>query len=203
VWTVPSITAGSPAAPIAASALPRAHRIHSCLSSGAVSGSPRYDANYPASQGQNVQEIPQDVEDIHRRIFSTSPAGGVSPRTFIPPLFYAMGSHIPKIMLDRALSPQARWSEYGEFVEVTPQDAGLHRDLVDLLSDETKLKQDVEELISQSIIHKEVSADSLQTYTCQHEPARILYNQNKVYWIHRAFELCCYVFPRNQILESS
>jgi hypothetical protein len=114
-----------------------------------------------------------------------------------------MGGHIPKIILDRALSPQARWSEHGEFNEVTPQDAGLHQDLVGLLSDGTKLKENVEELVSLSIIHNKASTDGLQTYSCESELARTLYDQNRAYWIHRAFELCCYVFPRDQILESS
>ncbi len=143
------------------------------------------------------------MESIHRRIFSTSPAVGVSPRTFIPPLFYAMGNCIPKLIVDRVVSPQARWSEYGEFQEVTPQDAGLYRDLVCLLLNEAKLKQHIEELVSQSIIHKEQSAGGLQTYTCQYEPGRKVYDQNRAYWIYRGFELCCYIFPRDQILESS
>lgn len=173
-------------------------RIHKCLSSRAASGSPRHDL---ASQGQNAQGIPRD-KSIQRRI-SISSAGGVSPKTFIPPLFYAMGNCIPKLILDRAVSPQARWSKHGEFEKVTPRDASLHWDMVDLLSDETKFKQDVEELVSRSVIHKEGSGADPQTYTCQSEPARTMYHQNKAYWIYQAFELCCYVFPRDQILESS
>jgi hypothetical protein len=203
VSTAPSVAVGSPASPITQSTLPQVHHIQSCLSSGVVPGSPRHEANYPASQGQNVQATPQDVERIHRRIFSTSLAVGVSPRAFIPPLFYAMGNYIPKLMVDRAVSPQARWSEHGEFEEVTPQDAGLHQDLVCLLSNEAKLKQHIEELISQSMIHKERSTGGLQTYTCRYELGRNAYDQNKAYWIQRGFELCCYVFPRDQILESS
>jgi hypothetical protein len=82
-----------------------------------------------------------------------------------------MGTHIPKIMLDRALSLQARWSEYGEFDNITLQEAGLYKDLVDLLLDKTKLIQDVKELVSRSILHIEGSTDGSQTYTCQHELA--------------------------------
>ncbi len=201
--TTPSIPVELPESPITQSTSPQAHRIHSCLSRGAVPGSPRHEANYPASQGQNVQAIPQDVESIHRRMFSTSPAVSVSPRTFIPPLFYAMGNHIPKLIFDRAITPQARWSEHGEFEEITPQDAGLHRDLVCLLSNEARFEWHIEELVSQSIIYKERSITGLQTYTCQYEPGRDVYNQNKIHWIQLGFELCCYVFPRDQILESS
>jgi hypothetical protein len=157
---------------------------------------------YPASEYQNIQGTPQDEESNHRSIPSTSPAGGVSPETFILPLLYAMGDHIPKVILDRAMSPQPRWSEHGEFCEVTSHDAGLHRDLVDFLSDNMKLKQSIKELISLSRI-SEVSKNDFQTYTCQDESARVTYGQNKEYWIHRAFELCCYVFPQSQILDSS
>ena len=59
-------------------------------------------ANYPACQCPNIQGTSLDREGIRRR---TSPASGVSPEAFIPPLFYAMGDHIPKVMLDRAISP--------------------------------------------------------------------------------------------------
>jgi len=163
------------------------------LGGGADSGNPRNEVNYPASRCQKIQEAWQD---------KTSPASGVSPETFIPPLFYAMGDHIPKVMLDRAISLQSRWSEHGEFCEVTPHGAGLHGDLMDLLSDDAKLKQSIENPISLSII-SEVSRDGLQAYTCRDEPARVSYNQNRAYWIHRAFELCCYVFPRSQILDLS
>jgi hypothetical protein len=46
-------------------------------------------------------------------------------------------------------------SMVSEFEEVTPQDAGLYQDLVCFLSNEAKLKQHIEDLVSQSIIHKE------------------------------------------------
>jgi hypothetical protein len=81
-------------------------------------------------------------------------------------------------------------------------DASLHRDLVDLLSDDARLKQSIEELISLSVL-SEVSRDGLQAYACRDETARASFDQNRAYWIHRAFELCCHVFPQSQILDSS
>ena len=146
----------------------------------------------------DIQRTPQDEESV-----STTPTGCMSPGTLIPPLFYTIGSHIPKVMIDRAMYPQARWSEHGELDKVTPYDAGLHGDLVNLLSNVTELQQCIEELISLSIISSKVSSEGLQTYTCQYQPAQILYDQNRAHWINLAFELCCYVFPRDQILESS
>jgi hypothetical protein len=66
------------------------------------------------------------VESIYARVFSTSLAVSVSLRAFIPLLFYAMGNYILKLIVDRVVSLQARWSEHSEFEEVTLQDAGLY-----------------------------------------------------------------------------
>jgi hypothetical protein len=57
------------------------------------------EANYPAGQRQNIQGISPDRVGIRRKIYLTSLAGGVSLETFIPPLFYAIGDHIPKVIL--------------------------------------------------------------------------------------------------------
>ena len=114
-----------------------------------------------------------------------------------------MGGRIPKVILDRATSPQQRWGEDGQMHEVTPHDTGLHQDLVVLFSDGTKLKQIIEELVTSSIISIEGSTDGAETYICQCESARISYDQNRVYWIHQAFELCCYVFPRDYMVHCS
>ena len=125
---------------------------------GVASGSG--EANYPASRRQNIQGTLPYGESIHRRIYSTSLTDGVSAETFLLPLFYAMGNHIPKVMLDRAISPQLRWSEHGEFCVVMPYNAGLYQDLVDLFFDDAKLRQSIEKLISLSVIC-EVSRDGL------------------------------------------
>ncbi|KAG9240414.1 hypothetical protein BJ878DRAFT_483873 [Calycina marina] len=209
--SVTSIAVGSLASPITPSILPQGHRIHS-------------KSINPAKQPTDVLNAANDQEMLLSNNLSAPPAQndtgpcraerqrtsqdetiaacGASPETFIPTLFYAMGDHIPKVVLDRATSPQPRWSEHGEFCEVTPHGAGLRGDLVDLLSDDAKLKQSIENLVSLSII-SEVSKDGLQAYTCRDKPARVSYNQNRAYWIHRAFELCCFVFPRSEILDSS
>jgi hypothetical protein len=118
-------------------------------------------------------------------------------------LFYAMGGRIPKFMIDRANSSQQRWTEHGDVLEVKLQDAGLHQELMDLLSDRTEFTRNIERLLSLSIIEVEVSTDSMESYVCQCEGARIFYDRNKVNWIRRAFELCYYVFPRRKAGEAS
>jgi hypothetical protein len=120
----------------------------------------------------------------------------VSPERLIPPLLYAMGGHIPKFMLERAISQQ-RWNRLGVIHETTPQNAGLHAHLRDLLSDGRKLWQAVERLVSLSVIRVEES-DGMETYICGWESAQFPYGQNRSYWIHQAFELFCYGFSHNQ-----
>lgn len=91
-----------------------------------------------------------------------------------------MCGRVPKILIDRAISPQQRWTEHGDVLEVKPQDASLHQDLVEFLSDATKLMRNIERLISLSIIEVEVAVDDMVSYICQCEAARISYDHYKV-----------------------
>ena len=124
----------------------------------------------------------------------------VTPERSIPPLLYAMGGHIPKFMLERAISQQ-RWNKLGVIYEIIPQDVSLHAHLRDLLSDGKKLWPAVDQLISLSVISEEES-DGMETYVCGWESAQLPYVQNRSYWIHQAFELLCYAFPSNQTEHS-
>jgi hypothetical protein len=108
-----------------------------------------------------------------------------------------MGGRIPKLLFDRATCPQRRMNEYGSFLEVTPCHTGLRQDIVDLL-DPNRLKHSIEHLISLSIITVEDSA-----YICEDESAHISFEESKGHWLHQAFRLCCYVFPRSPIVDSS
>lgn len=104
-------------------------------------------------------------------------------------LSYAMGGYDPEIIIDRVLSGPARWSERGEFYRTTPRNAGLHEDLVALLSDTADLKQILRDLKASTNYH-------------ELEQARKFVDWDRAYWNHRALELCCYVFPRDNLLES-
>lgn len=124
----------------------------------------------------------------------------ISLERSIPSLLYAMGGHIPKFMLERAIS-QRRWNRLGVIYETVPQNASLHAHLRDLLSDGKKLWPAVHQLISLSVTGVEES-DGMETYVCGWESAQLLYVQNRSYWIHQAFELLCYAFSRNQTENS-
>jgi len=111
-----------------------------------------------------------------------------------------MGGYIPKVLLDRAKSPQKRVGECGEMYEVTLRDTGLHQDLVNVF-DATILERSIEGLISHSAIGLQES--DREVYFCRDKSAQTLFEQSKDYWIHQAFTLLCYVFPRNPIIEAS
>ena len=110
-------------------------------------------------------------------------------------LFHTMGNRIPNILLDRATRPQRRINMRGELYEITPQYAGVDENLARLL-DGTKLKHIIDHLSSLSLITLQDTA-----YVCQDETSRILVEQSKHYWIHQAFMLCCYVFPRGPNID--
>ena len=119
-----------------------------------------------------------------------------SLETMILLLFHAMGDRVPKIFLDRAVCPQRRIDMRGKLYKVTPKLAGVDQDLARLL-DGTKLKQTVDHLVSLSVIG---SQD--RDYVCRDESSRVLFKQSRDYWIHQAFMLCCYVFPRGPNIDS-
>lgn len=110
-------------------------------------------------------------------------------------LFHAMGGRIPKAFLDRTARPQRRNDNFGEQCEATLRYPGLDQDLAYLL-DATRLKQYIDYLNSLSIISTQDTA-----YVCQDEIARELFEQSRDYWIHQAFTLFCYVFPRSPSID--
>jgi len=112
-----------------------------------------------------------------------------------------MGGHVPKAMLERAVSPQQRWDRHGVEHGTTPQHAGLNANLRELLSDERKLRQAIERLLLLSVVGVE-ELDGMETYICRWESAQFPYDRTRSYWIHQAFEIFCYAFPRSQIEHS-
>ena len=122
----------------------------------------------------------------------------VSPETSIPPLLYALGGHVPKAMLERAVSPQQRWGRHGVERRTTLQHAGLDAHLKELLSDERKLWKAIERLLLLSVVSVE-ELDGIETYICGWESTQFPYDRTRSYWVHQAFEIFCYAFPRSQI----
>ena len=89
----------------------------------------------------------------------------MSSEISVPPLLYALASHIPKFMLEQAISQLRRnWLEF--MFETTPSNAALHTHLRDILSDGRTLWQAVERLIVLSVISMEDS-DGMGIYVCR------------------------------------
>lgn len=144
---------------------------------------------------QTVEAAPAQLQEKNTTL---------STQTFIATLIYAMGNEVPKIVFDRATLPQARWNEQGEFSLSTTEDPNLHRDLRTALSDATVIHQSLSDLInSQSGNRVEMSEDQHTIFMIEHSKAQALLDGDRGYWISRAFELCCYVFPRDAALEPS
>ena len=118
-------------------------------------------------------------------------ATGSSPETAMILLFHAMGGPIPRIFFDLASYTQQRFDKDGKQYEVTPHYTALDQALVHLL-DATKLRQNIEHLISRSTISVQGTA-----YVYHDDSARDLFERSREYWIRQAFMLCCYVFPRS------
>ena len=112
-----------------------------------------------------------------------------------------MGGYVPKVMLERAVSLQHRCDRHGMEHETTLQHGSLDAHLRELLSDEKKLWQAIERLLSLSVINLE-EWDGVETYICGWESAQFPYDQSRAYWIHQAFGIFCYAFPRGQTEHS-
>lgn len=60
---------------------------------------------------------------------------------------------IPTSLLHRGSTPRRRWNEFGEVVECTPAEAGIHPIVLDFLADDVFPSQAFEVLVSNSQIH--------------------------------------------------
>ena len=114
-----------------------------------------------------------------------------------------MGGQVPKVLIDRATTPQKRLGEKGEIRELAPGEAGLDRNLASLLSNKSRLQQSLDRLVSCSVVGQEESMNGLTSYVCYCDSTRVAFGQDTCYWMHRAFELLCYVFPRSEVIDPS
>ncbi|MCJ1422368.1 hypothetical protein MMC29_000248 [Sticta canariensis] len=111
-------------------------------------------------------------------------------------LICAVGA-IPKLMLDRALSPQKRWNEYGVEYQIDPRNARLESHLKVLLLDSDGLWQVLEHLVSIAAVGVEKLNDMEEVYFCGSTSAEYLNSEERTCWVEQALWLFCYVFPRN------
>lgn len=111
-------------------------------------------------------------------------------------LICAVGA-LPKLVLERALSPQERWNEYGVKYQIEPRDAQLEPHLKVLFSDSDVLWQVLQHLVSTAAVCVEKFNDMEEVYFCGSISAEHIDGQERTYWVEQALWLFCYVFPRN------
>lgn len=111
-------------------------------------------------------------------------------------LICAVGT-LPKLVLERAVSPQTRWNEYGVEYQIDPRDANLEPRLKVLFLDPNGLWQVLQHLVSIAAVSVEKSNDKGEVYFYHSTFAEHVDTQERTYWVEQALWLFCYVFPRN------
>lgn len=112
---------------------------------------------------------------------------------------------IPEILLHRGSSPQRRWGENGEVMDVLAEDEGVDERLTRVIKDDLRFDLAVEKLLSFSLIScnqdsnglRNVSIHPLVQYcaTQRLSPAKVKR------WRWQALLLVCHAFPRNRYIE--
>ncbi|KAE9965479.1 hypothetical protein EG327_000466 [Venturia inaequalis] len=110
-------------------------------------------------------------------------------------LICAMGT-LPKLMLDRALSPQKRWNEYGVEYQIDPRHTRFDHYLKTLLLDSDRLWQVLRHLVSIAAVNVE-NFNEMGVYFYGSTSAEYLDSQERISGIEQGLWLFCYVFPHN------
>ena len=114
-------------------------------------------------------------------------------------------SKIPEMLLDRASSPQKRWSYSGEMFEEDPTEAGVCKELVALLRDEIRLDSAIDKLLSFSLIQIGLNINGLRNFSIhplvQLCAAQHLSSQIQDQWRSQAILATCHAFPRSEHLD--
>jgi hypothetical protein len=104
----------------------------------------------------------------------------------------------PKVMLERALSPQKRWNANGSEYRIDQYSARVEPQLRDLFLEPGKMWLGIDHLISIAAIRVE-RTDDFEVYICASAPTEYSYDRERSHWVEQVFWLFCYIFPRNPI----
>ena len=99
-------------------------------------------------------------------------------------------------LFTRAKSPQRRWTDHGSEREITASMAGLDQQLIDILSNQTRLDYALESF-DKSEGTNETCIISLNGQL-QIRLSQSLSDQAKEEWSIKAIKWICFVFPRNE-----
>ncbi|GFF73987.1 hypothetical protein IFM60648_04080 [Aspergillus lentulus] len=114
-------------------------------------------------------------------------------------------SSIPEMLLHRGTTPQRRWSEDGEMIEVTAETEGVEKHLVQVIQGDFEFDMAVEKLLSFSLISCNKESEGLRSSSIhplvQYCAIKRLSPVDVRKWRWQALLLVCHAFPRNRFLE--
>lgn len=114
-------------------------------------------------------------------------------------------SSIPEMLLHRGTTPQRRWSEDGEMIEVTAETEGVEKHLVQVIQGDFEFDMAVEKLLSFSLISCNKESEGLRSFSIhplvQYCAIKRLSPVDVRKWRWQALLLVCHAFPRNRFLE--
>lgn len=116
-------------------------------------------------------------------------------------MFHFLGNYeIPYKLFERVRSPQYRWTNDGDQIQITALEAGLDQQLVSLLLDETRLTRAIVKL--EPLVKRNISTEG--SWTCSiHRQLKLKLSQSLSEWTRDEWAIkflkwICFVFPRDQ-----
>ncbi|KAF3896736.1 LipA and NB-ARC domain-containing protein [Trichophyton interdigitale] len=117
---------------------------------------------------------------------------------------FLQASNIPESMLRSGCSTKQIWGEDGEVTDISPVDAGLDPELIDLVTDEMKLDEAIENLLAFSLIQltlssrggRAISVHPLVQYCASH---RVPFDVQQK-WRAQAILLVAQAFPYGEYI---
>lgn len=114
-------------------------------------------------------------------------------------------SCIPESVLHRGSSPQRRWGNSGEVVEIRAEDEGVDICLINVIQGDLEFDMAIEKLLSFSLISCNRESDGLRNFSIhplvQYCVAQRLSPVEVSKWRWQALLLICHAFPRNKYIE--
>jgi hypothetical protein len=114
-------------------------------------------------------------------------------------------SSIPEIVLHRGSTPQKRWGNDGEVIEIPAEDEGVDETLTRVIQNDFDFDAAVEKLLSFSLVYCNRETNGLRNFSIhplvQYCAAQRLSRKESNKWRWQAILLICHAFPRNRYIE--
>ncbi|KAM0332048.1 hypothetical protein ACHAQA_002317 [Verticillium albo-atrum] len=112
------------------------------------------------------------------------------------------GASISPELFDRASKPRFRWNEDGKVVERTPEESGVHPDLISLFQNPMALSNAIQPLIDKSFIRREQEGQTIELpQTIQQYVIRTMSREERLESIQMTIRVVSHAFPEDPTLE--